>query len=134
MQTIEKPRRRASFVRMFKPQFAGKVECGEKLQTVRPEPKRMPQVGDLISLRAWTDKPYRSKQRVLREAEVRDVGKITITEVGYEVWDDGWKVMMTEKSRNAFARADGFEDWPALVGWFRETHGLPFHGILIKWG
>ena len=40
----------ASFVWMFKPQFAGLVERGEKLQTVRPPPKRMPKSGDKISL------------------------------------------------------------------------------------
>ena len=42
----------SSFVRMFKPQFAGLVERGENLQTVRPIPKRMPKPGDKISLRA----------------------------------------------------------------------------------
>jgi hypothetical protein len=40
----------ASFVKTFKPQFAPLVERGEKLQTVRPVPKRMPKPKDRISL------------------------------------------------------------------------------------
>jgi len=38
-------------VRLFKPQFAPKVASGEKRQTVRPTPKRIPYLGDRISLR-----------------------------------------------------------------------------------
>jgi hypothetical protein len=119
----------ASFVRMFKPQFAGLVERGEKLQTVRPTPKRMPKPGDKISLRCWTDKPYRSKQRVLRDAIITRVAPI---EIGRDrmVLDGGrlppWK-------HDAFARADGFSDREEMEDWFRATHGLPFVGILISW-
>src|SRR5262245_11304591 len=36
----------ANFVRMFKPQFAPMVESGQKCQTVRPTPKRIPHPGD----------------------------------------------------------------------------------------
>lgn len=35
-----------TFVRLFHPRFAGLVESGAKLQTVRPSPKRMPKPGD----------------------------------------------------------------------------------------
>lgn len=55
-----------TFVRLFKPEFAAKVLSGEKCQTVRATPKRMPTPGDRISCRAWTGAPYRSKQRILR--------------------------------------------------------------------
>jgi hypothetical protein len=124
----------SSFVRMFKPQFAGLVERGEKLQTVRPIPKRMPKTGDRISLRAWEGKPYRSKQRVLREAVVATAEPITISEKTLERGLSCW-VYGGGRSRGMdhFAQADGFKDWPALVEWFRETHGLPFSGVLIRW-
>ena len=124
----------SSFVLMCKPQFAGPVERGEKLQTVRPTPKRMPKTGDKLSLRAWEGKPYRSKQRVLREAVVTTTEPITITETtlerGLSCWLYGGGRSM---AMDHFAQADGFRDWPALVEWFRETHGLPFYGVLIRW-
>jgi hypothetical protein len=73
----------ARFVRMFKPRFARLVETGEKLQTIRPMPKRLPEIGDHLSLREWTGKPYRSKQRTLCEAIVIHVARITIHEGHY---------------------------------------------------
>jgi hypothetical protein len=119
---------------MFKPQFAGLVERGEKLQTVRPIPKRMPKTGDRISLRAWEGKPYRSKQRVLREAVVTTAEPITISEKtlerGLSCWIYGGGRSL---GMDHFAQADGFKDWRSLVEWFRKTHGLPFSGVLIRW-
>jgi hypothetical protein len=115
-----------SFVRMFKPQFAPMVEAGTKLQTVRPTPKRMPKVGDKISLRCWTDKPYRSKQRVLIESTITEVSIVDITE-------DGIAVNSYAEPCDDFARADGFRNFFELRDWFRATHGLPFEGIVIHW-
>lgn len=123
-----KPRR---FVRMFKPQFAPLVESGAKLQTVRPTPKRMPRPGDVISLRAWTGSPYRSTQRVLREAVIVEVRDIAIFEEGPCVYADqgaDWS-----PGNDGFAKADGFSDWMEMREWFRKQHGLPFKGILITW-
>lgn len=122
--------RRAHFVRMFKPRFADLVETGRKLQTVRPEPKRMPKPGDTISLRCWSGLPYRSKQRVLREGEIREVHHTLIDEDGVNLYerDAAWA-----PDRDAFARADGFADWPDMRRWFEETHGLPFRGIVLYW-
>jgi hypothetical protein len=117
------------FVRMFKPQFAELVERGEKLQTVRPTPKRMPKVGDRISLRAWQDKPYRSKQRVLREAVITEVSNVWL----------GWNGILINGvpvDFDKFARADGFTDSVEMHAWFRETHGIPLNGwrgILMRW-
>jgi hypothetical protein len=85
-----------------------------------------------ISLRAWTEKPYRSKQRVLAEG--------TITEVS-TVWL-GWNALivsdrvLTQAEWDAFARADGFADSVEMHGWFLKTHGIPvdgWRGILIRW-
>jgi hypothetical protein len=110
-------------VRMFKPQFAPLVEAGTKCQTVRPTPKRMPKAGDRISLRIWTGKPYRSKQRVLRESVITSVEPFDLDAMRL------WK----ENDREAFARADGFGDWPEMLQWFITTHGYPFVGVVIKW-
>ena len=121
----------ASFVRMFKPQFAGLVKAGTKIQTVRPVPKRMPKPGDKISLREWTDKPYRSKQRVLIDSHITRVDTFSLdTFPSIRINDIRLK---TRREADEFARADGFEDYPALLEWFRSTHGLPFDGIVIHW-
>ena len=121
----------ASFVRMFKPQFAPLVEAGTKLQTVRPTPKRMPKAGDKISLRCWTAKPYRSKQRVLMESTITRVDTFSIdTFPTMRINELGLKYL---RVCDDFARADGFSDYHALLEWFRSTHGLPFEGIVIHW-
>jgi len=122
---------RASFVRLFKPQFAALVEAGTKLQTVRPTPKRMPKAGDTISLRCWTDKPYRSKQRVLMKSTITRVDTFSIdTFPTMRINELGLKY---RRVCDDFARADGFSDYPELLEWFRSTHGLPFEGIVIHW-
>lgn len=125
-------RPRAHFVRLFKPRFAALVEAGEKWQTVRPTPKRMPRAGDTISLRCWTGAPYRSKQRVLREAVIHEVRDILISDEGVCMYDQrdgaGWA-----PGEHGFAKADGFASWPEMLEWFRETHGLPFEGIVLFW-
>lgn len=113
-------------VRMFKPQFAQLVEAGTKCQTVRPTPKRLPRAGDSISLRAWRGKAYRSKQRVLREAVISEVAMVDITETGIAV--NSYAVPCDD-----FARADGFQNFVELRDWFKDTHDLPFEGILIRW-
>lgn len=123
------PRGSASFVRLFKPQFAALVESGEKRQTIRPTPKRMPMTGDKISLRAWTGKPYRSKQRVLREAIVSEVHPVRIDKVSFNL-DGLW---LSTDSENLLAKLDGFKDATEMRAWFAETHGLPFEGVLICW-
>ena len=124
----------SSFVRMFKPQFAPLVESGIKLQTVRPTPKRMPRAGDRISLRSWTGNPYRSKQRVLREATIEWVGRIMLfTDHGEErIMLDGLRC--TAAAAERFARADGFPNSAKMFEWFVDNHGpLPFRGISICW-
>lgn len=120
-------------VRMFQPQFTALVQDDTKCQTVRPTPKRMPLPGDRISLRCWTGKPYRSKQRVLRESTISAADKITICDTGRELLVGIGNKSLTPEELNAFAAADGFEDAIAMFDWFETTHGLPFEGIVIKW-
>lgn len=119
----------SAFVRLFKPQFTGLVLSGEKCQTVRPVPKRMPKPGDRISLRCWTGKPYRSKQRVLRESEI---SQVEFVEIGRDrIVIAGRK--LTPAGEWAFARADGFNTPQDLIEWVNVTHGLPFIGVVICW-
>ena len=123
-------------VKMFKRRFAPLVESGDKGQTVRPEPKRMPKVGESISLREWRGRPYRSKQRILGEGIITGVRKISICENLFwmEFGDQGRGVTVTDRyGLDHFAKDDGFNDWSDLVAWFQGEHGLPFAGIIIFW-
>jgi len=117
-------------VRLFMPQFAPLVESGAKPHTVRPRPKRMPKVGEKISLRCWTGRPYRSKQRILRESVVTKVERIRMT--AFDIFIDGAK--LSDPQLDTFACADGFPHHDAMLDWFEEQHGLPFEGIVIHWG
>lgn len=122
-----KPRK---FVRLFQPSFADQVERGIKKQTIRAAPKRMPAIGDHISLRAWTGKPYRSKQRILRESQITQVSTVAIHADSYSLRAGTFTSL---PFRNHFARKDGFKDWDDMITWFQQTHKLPFTGILIQW-
>lgn len=123
---------RPSFVRMFKPQFAPLVERGDKRQTVRPTPKRLPHHGDAISLREWTGKPYRSKQRILRTATVTGTQRVEIWPFSKLIAING-QLLDHDEAYN-FARADGFIDQWEMFDWFAAEHGADkFEGIVIYW-
>lgn len=122
------------FVRLFKPRFADLVESGRKLQTVRPVPKRMPRVGDIIDARRWEGLPYRSKQVSLLRAWVTRVELVEITLYGVGVWDAGRNEWTHDEFvPEEFAEADGFESWEEMRDWFKAEHGLPFRGVLLMW-
>lgn len=125
-----KNNKQSSFVRLFHQRFAPAVERGEKLTTVRPTPKRMPKVGDKISLRTWTAKPYRSKMCVLMESEIVEVKPICI-DSNYSVYIDNFPLNSFEVE--SLALADGFGSPTEFYNWFDDAHGLPFEGILIRW-
>ena len=114
---------------LFQSTFASLVESGAKQQTVQAAPKRMPQRGDHLSLRDWTGKPYRSQQRILREATVDWVQKIEMTATGIAL--DGQP--LSAHQADAFAKADGFLGANDFIGWYNFMHGLPFEGICIFW-
>lgn len=134
-------------VLMFQPQFAVNVESGSKTRTIRGKRKRPCQPGDLLSLRAWTGKPYRSKQRFLKAAICQEVHEIeirfepTIDEHGKVAccYVDGKKLTMFEWED--LAQKDGFEKpqfgaWGAsarMLIFFEQNHGLPFKGDMIQW-
>ena len=103
---------------MFQPRFHDAVRSGEKTQTIRPPRKRPIKPGDYLSLRRWIDRPYRSKQKILRMAHCESCEPITI--------DAGF-------NDNEMALADGFADAAEMREWFANTHGLPFSGELIRW-
>lgn len=121
-------------VLMFQPQFADKVESGQKRQTIRPRRNRPIKVGDKLSLRKWSGKAYRSKQVVLRESECVGVSsvKLWLGSLGhYWALVDG--ISLTAREIETFAVNDGFQNAVAMAEWFDGVHGLPFEGDLIQW-
>lgn len=116
----------------FLPRFAPKVKDGDKLRTIRKPRKRPIKVGDKLSLRQWSARPYNSPQIVLREAVCRRVSKVTITGDAATVTGHGGAIVVIHDV-DAFARLDGFDDWPDMVAHFSKKRGLPFTGVLIEW-
>ena len=117
-------------VYLFQPRFAPLVESGKKRQTVRPMRKRMPDVGDIASLRAWTGQPYRSKQRLLLTARIIGVRRVRI--VYDELFLSGARC--TPAIREIFAQKDGFDNWDSMRAWFYLNHGGDtFDGFLTEW-
>lgn len=125
----------STFTFNFLPQFVGPIERGEKRQTVRKLRKdgRRPVPGDTAAL--YTG--LRTKAtRVLKEALVTKCCAVRIM-FGHpaQLLIDGRLVEPDERSE--FAKADGFESWPAMVAWFREHHGAngsgSFDGFCVVW-
>lgn len=115
----------------FQRQFADLVESGKKKQTIRKYRKRTPKAGQTAYL--YTG---------MRTTECRKLGEGVITEVGIvRINDFGLFIDMPNnfmsirrtETLNEFARADGFTDWFDMVDWFKNQHGIPFEGILVKW-
>ena len=110
----------------FKSQFAGLVQTGKKTQSIRAPRKRPFKVGDTLYL--FT--AMRTKQcRQIGEGEVTEIKQVRIK--GGFIWVDERGLTFAEAT--AFAIADGFPGVSSLIHWFREQHGLPFTGALIRW-
>jgi hypothetical protein len=41
--------------------------------------------------------------------------------------------LLSVEAVDSLARAEGFENWRAMVDYFDESHGLPFTGNLVGW-
>lgn len=113
----------------FKKQFAPAVESWEKLQTIRARRKdgRDPLPGQPLYL--YTG--MRTKVcRKLGKTICKKTQPITIEEnldiiVGTHCLSVGEEIELAEK--------DGFIDRVEFYQFFRDTHGLPFYGLIIKW-
>jgi len=122
----------------FQERFAGAVESGQKLQTIRKTDK-----GARPGSKAYLYTGQRTVHcRLLGMGTVTDVFPVHLgrfVEFGYmpfaEVADiNGGKYrMITGASLDAFARDDGFQSTEEMFYWFQKQHGLPFYGFLHKW-
>lgn len=121
----------------FKKEFAPFVEAGledhthfqAKRQTIRARRKdgRDPKEGQQLFLYTGMRTQVCRK---LGEAECKSVQQFTIEEnlaiyVGTHC--------LTVGEEEEMAKRDGFKNRGEFLDFFRKTHGLPFHGFLIKW-
>lgn len=89
------------------------IRAGERLK-----------VGDKISLRCWSGKPYRSKQIIIAETEVKQIYSFEVSECEYLL--NGRKLdllALTAVAKNDGSSADDFETW----------FGKKFKGQIICW-
>lgn len=120
------------FLLNFKRQFATDVESGKKHQTVRATRKdrKIPSVGDIAC--CYTGLRTRAS-RLLRESPIISVRRVRIChEFDGQLVVDG--ELLTHEARTAFARADGFDHWGAMLQFFADNHGRhDFEGFCVEW-
>ncbi|MEM1046838.1 MAG: hypothetical protein AAGL24_11815 [Pseudomonadota bacterium] len=111
----------------FQKRFAGDVESFRKRQTIRAKRKsRHARAGEAVQL--YTGMRTRSCRKLIDPDPVCELStSCAIREEGITLGNHA------HVDLDEFARADGFADFDDMKAWFRDTHGLPFIGQLIRW-
>lgn len=120
----------------FKERFAGLIESGQKITTIRAPRKdgKLPKPGEVLKL--FTG---------MRTKKCRKIGERVCKAIyAVELNFDG--IIFKARHRHPrdvaymdllllsnIARKDGFGDWIEMRGFFTQVHGLPFKGYLIEW-
>lgn len=125
--------------------FASKIVNGEKLHTIRQNydlwavnAEKMQSGNFILSIRQWTDMPYRSKQRVVCNCEE----PIGVEHIGmrYHADNDSIAVViedrvLSEDEINKLAKNDGLSDINDFKDWFfwkqRNKEDAVFKGVII---
>jgi hypothetical protein len=112
----------------FQKQFAPLVKSGKKNQTIRALRKdgKLFKEGDVLYL--FTGMRTSNCKR-LKTVVCKEVFSIRITRTGSMYFKPG----ISEGDYDTMATSDGFKDNQEMIEWFKNTHGLPFKGQLIKW-
>lgn len=123
-----------NYVGLLKGDYLNSMDVREiKHHTIRPGSRFKP--GDMVSLRVWSDKPYRSKQIEFAQVEVKKVRGIEIKIINgvIGITVDGKTMMGVAGPR--IAKNDGLE-WLDFVNWFNihpKKKGQVFRGQIISW-
>lgn len=113
----------------FQACFALAVESGEKRQTIRAVGKRRhARRGDPLQL--YTGQRTKACRK-LRDAICHDVCPILI--YADKVFTFNPQEIHLGENLEILARLDGFTSWAEMRDWFAQVHGLPFHGVMIRW-
>lgn len=116
----------------FKTQFIEPIRAGRKCQTVRGERPRHARQGEALQL--YTG--MRTKHcRLIGTAICSSIQPIRIDLVRQEVVIGADAPLDTLSALDAFAAADGFEDFRGLMEFWRVNHATvnQWQGLLIRW-
>lgn len=114
---------------LFQNRFEQPILDGVKDCTIRAHRKDgrpLVRAGETISLRVWTGLPYRSKQREFAQRTVKFKFPVRVHIHGIVRLDTGDKLTHIRLSKYL-----GFSGWREAKDWYKDTHGLPFDGVLI---
>jgi hypothetical protein len=112
----------------FRPRFAALVQDGRKRQTIRKvRPHGNPVPGSMLQLYRGMRSP--ACQKLLPDQKCIEASK---------VWIEWGKVNINgcdldPQYQAELAERDGFDHVIDFFSFFRDVHGLPFEGILIRW-
>jgi hypothetical protein len=107
--------------------FIDKVESGEKRQTIRSMRKRQFKVGDVLS--HYTGMRTKKCRKIRPDTICTGADEITMTQNSIKVSGKPLEYSGAFK----LAKADGFDDVFEFMQFFKNTHGFPFVGQIIKW-
>ena len=118
----------------FMERFAGLVERGEKLTTIRKVRKRPIKISDTVHLYTGQRTKACRKLGVGRCMQVRAIlikPLFNPPDTVPMIFLDGrplpaWRLP-------AFTTADGFDHFDDFTAFFTKQYGLPFEGVLIEW-
>lgn len=110
--------------------FKEKILSGEKIHTIRPETNKW-KIGDQISMRYWTGKPYHSKQEIFCEEFA--VVELLPIEINFNIYISYIEINKKRLNRineewGLLAKNDGLT-FEQMQNWFNK----PFTGTLIAW-
>lgn len=123
---------------LFQNRFISVIKEDAKTSTIRDTARC--KAGDKLSLRFWSDKPYRSKQ-----VEIRQVICTAVRPVKMEAGRDlalrlyiGCDEVKTKAHKLVIARQEGFTFWEDMQEWFQENKnliipGAVYRGEMIEW-
>ena len=112
---------------LFEPKLASAIEAGTKWHTIRK--RGTCETGAMISLRRWTERPYRSKQAEIKRVQCKRVRKFEITATEMRIND----AALNMDAMTCLAYSDGFDSVDEMFGFFQKAYGLPFNGEIIEW-
>lgn len=111
----------------FKEQFAEKVRDGSKCQTVRGHRTRHARPGEAIQI--YTGMRTKQCEKLIADPTCEFTCKIYIDDSEIKLAE----FSLDPNAKEKFAIADGFANYAEFLAFFKEVHGLPFEGVLIKW-
>lgn len=116
---------------IFKKRFAEAVETNKQTCALIPRRKRAWKVGDKLYLQM---RVRMNNVRTLGEAILTKVSTVTITEdsLTYE-HPDRPLTLKAKHGPDRLAQNCGFPNFTEMINWYRDAHGLPFTGDLLKW-